>query len=59
MKVTSKTIVFESQRERDIFRELLREIDMNDIRPEIHGEVVEMLDEILQGLAIYDEEAPR
>lgn len=59
MKVTSKNIVFESQRESYIFQEILREVRLGEVKREIHGEVLAMLADIVEGLSIYDEEAPR
>ena len=52
MKVTENEIVFKNQREKEILLMILREVNMGEIRPEIHGECVDMLDNIIQGLTI-------
>ncbi len=43
-------IVLENQRERDIFLMLLREVNISELRPEIHTECVTMLDKLLISL---------
>jgi len=48
MKVTNEHIIFENQRDRDIFLELLREVDVGELRPEIRYEGVVMLENILR-----------
>ncbi len=52
MKVTGSEIVFENQRDKDIFGELLREVNIGEIRPEIAVEAMKMLDELTQGQGI-------
>ena len=47
MKVTKNNIVFESQRESEIFQMLLREVCIGDLRPELYKEGVEMLDSLM------------
>ena len=46
MKADKNGIVFESQRDRDIFLGLLREVDLGELRPEIAMESVQMLEKI-------------
>ena len=46
MKTNEKSITFDSQRERDIFLELLREVNVGELRPEIHFEAITMLEDI-------------
>jgi hypothetical protein len=43
-------IVFENQRDRDIFLELLREVNIGELRPEIVMEGVRMLEGIQKGV---------
>lgn len=43
-------IVFENQRDRDIFLELLREVNVGELRPEIIMEAVEMLEGMQKGV---------
>ena len=52
MKVTGSEILFENQRDKDIFGELLREVNIGEIRPEIATEAMKMLDELAQGQGI-------
>ena len=52
MKVTGSGIVFENQRDKDIFGEILREVNIGEIRPEIAVETMKMLDELTQGQGI-------
>ena len=52
MKVTENKIEFENQREKEILLMILREVNMSELRPEIHGECVDMLDNIIQGLLL-------
>lgn len=50
MKAAKGGIVFENQRERDIFLELMREVNIGELRPEIMMEAVRMLEEIQKGV---------
>lgn len=50
MKVTENEIVFENQREKEILLMVLREVNMGEIRPEIHGECANMIINITHGL---------
>lgn len=52
MKITENTLEFESPREQEIFLMLLREVNIGELRPEIHKECVDMLDNVIQGLTI-------
>ncbi len=48
MKVRENEIVFENQREKEIFLMILREVNIGELRPEIHTECVTMLEEIMR-----------
>ena len=52
MKVTENEILFETQRDREIFLMILREVDVGELRPETHKECVDMLDIVIQRLVI-------
>jgi hypothetical protein len=51
MKADKNGIVFENQRDRDIFLELMREVNIGELRPEIMMEGVRMLEAIQKGVA--------
>lgn len=50
MIVTENKIVFESQREKEIFLMILSEVNLGEVRPERHTECANMLDKITQEL---------
>ena len=50
MKVDRNGIVFENQRDRDIFYELLHEVNVSELRPEIAMESIRMLEKIQKGV---------
>lgn len=47
MKITENEIVFENQRDKEILLMLLREVNVGELRPEIHGECVNMLERLI------------
>ena len=51
MKVTENGIVFETQRERELFQMSLREVNTGELRPETAQECTNLLDTIIQGLS--------
>jgi len=50
MEVNEKSITFDSKRERDVFLELLREVNAGELRPEMHFEAITMLEDIQKAL---------
>jgi len=52
MKITENEIVFENLRDKEILLMLLREVNTGELRPEIHGECVNMLERIVIGLTV-------
>ena len=52
MKITANRIIFENQRDKDIMLSLLQQVNTGEIRPEIHGECVNMLERIIIGLTV-------
>ena len=52
MRVTENEIVFENPRDKEILLMLLREVNTGELRPEIHGECVTMLEKIIMGLTL-------
>lgn len=50
MKVNKGGMLFDSQRDRDIFLELLREVNVSELRPEIMSEAIMMLKSIKEGV---------
>jgi len=51
MKVTENEIVFENQREKEILLMILQEVNMGELRPEIHDECANMFINITTRLA--------
>ena len=43
MKITENEVVFESQREKEIFLIILSEVNIGELRPEVHAECMTML----------------
>lgn len=52
MKVTENEIVFESRREREIFLMILQEVNIGELRPEIHVECMAMLTNLTRELEV-------
>ena len=50
MKVTENQIIFENQREKEVFLMLLKEVNISELRSELCFESVDMIDKILRGL---------
>ena len=52
MKITKNEIVFENQREKEIFLMTLREVNISELRPEISMECATMIDNIIRELVL-------
>ena len=52
MIVRGSEIVFESRREKEIFLMILSEVNIGELRPEVHTECMAMLDNITQELEV-------
>ena len=46
MRVTKNEIVFEAQREKEIFLMILSEVNIGELRPEVHTECMTMLNRL-------------
>jgi hypothetical protein len=47
MKITDNAIFFENKRDKEILLTLLREVNVGELRPEIHGECVNILERLI------------